>query len=124
MVRKAPAKQSSDPINWPTGWAASPEFDDEHPDELSYRPFAVAPLLTRTASIDDPTLSYLSHPENDGIMGTIAGGDRPLPLKFQPGRQFAELLWADRFAGNAIAVSNLLGRTRDHTGRPVHTARQ
>jgi len=121
---KARVAALSDPINWPTGWAASPEFDDEHPDELSYRPFAVAPLLTQTASIDDPTLSHLSHPENDGIMDTIAEGDRPMPLKFQPGKQFAELLWADRFAGNAIAVSNLLGQTRDRAGRQIQTARQ
>ena len=123
LIRES-QKQSSDPINWPTGYAASPEFDHEHPDELSYRPFAVAPLLTKTASIDDPTLSYLSHPENKGIMGTIAEGDRPMPLKFQPGKQFAELLWADRFAGNAVAVSNLLGQTQDRSGRYVQTARQ
>ncbi len=113
-----------DRINWPTGWAGSPEFDEEHPDELSYRPFAVAPLLTSTSDIDDPTLSYLTHPDNRGIMGTIAAGDRPLPLKFQPGLQFAELLWADKFAGNAVAVSHLLGAGRDRAGRPVQTARQ
>ena len=120
----APDAPSNDPINWPTGFAGSPEFDDEHPDELSYRPFAVAPLLTETASIDDPTLSYLSHPENEGIMQTIASGDDPLPLKFQPGLQFAELLWADRFAGNAVAVANLLGLQRNRTGRRIQTARQ
>ena len=120
----APRSPSNDPIHWPTGFAGSPEFDDEHPNELSYRPFAVAPLLTETASIDDPTLSYLTHPENKGIMDTIASGDDPLPLKFQPGLQFAELLWADRFAGNAVAVANLLGLQRDHTGRRIQTARQ
>lgn len=27
-------------------WASTPEFDDDHPEELSYRPFPVAPLLT------------------------------------------------------------------------------
>ena len=69
-------------------------------------------------------LSYLSHPDNKGIMDTIAAGDNPLPMKFQPGLQFAELLWADRFAGNAVAVSLLLGQRRDRLGRPIHTARQ
>ena len=113
-----------DKINWPTGWAGSPEFDDEHPDELSYRPFAVAPLLTETASIDDPALNYLSHPDNAAIMETIAAENSPLPMKFRPGLQFAELLWADRFAGDAVAVSLLLSARRDHAGRPIHTARQ
>ena len=28
------------------GWAPAPEFDDDHPDEVSYRPFPIAPLLT------------------------------------------------------------------------------
>ena len=28
------------------GWAPAPEFDEDHPEELSYRPFPIAPLLT------------------------------------------------------------------------------
>ena len=48
----------------PAGWAPAPEFDDDHPEELSYRPFPVAPLLTQSASADDEALVKIVHPES------------------------------------------------------------
>ena len=41
----------------------APDYDDEHPEELSYRPFPIAPFLTATASADDPALSRMVHPD-------------------------------------------------------------
>jgi hypothetical protein len=31
---------------WSNGWVSAPAYDEEHPEELSYRPFPLAPLLT------------------------------------------------------------------------------
>ncbi|MEQ1717752.1 MAG: DUF882 domain-containing protein, partial [Hyphomicrobium sp.] len=31
------------------GWVQAPEFDEDHPEELAYRPFPLAPLLTENA---------------------------------------------------------------------------
>ncbi len=92
---------------WSTGWAAQPEFDEEHPDEMSYRPFPVAPLLTETASADDPVLARLVHP-NVGQTLEMLGQDRDeLPLALRPGQQVVELLWAQQFQGNAVDLSVL-----------------
>lgn len=92
---------------WSTGWAAQPEFDEEHPDEMSYRPFPVAPLLTETASADDPVLTRMVHP-NVGQTLEMLGQDRDdLPLALRPGQQVVELLWAQQFQGNAVDLSVL-----------------
>ena len=32
------------------GWAEAPEFDEDHPEELAYRPFPLAPIMTNPAS--------------------------------------------------------------------------
>ena len=53
-------------FGWGTpGWVAAAEYDDEHPEELAYRPFPIAPYLTirlppttpRSRSWCTPTLS-------------------------------------------------------------------
>ena len=41
----------------------APAYDEEHPEELSYRPFPIAPFLTATASVDDPALARIVHPD-------------------------------------------------------------
>jgi hypothetical protein len=40
-----------------TTFVPAPAYDEEHPEELSYRPFPIAPFLTATASLDDPALA-------------------------------------------------------------------
>ncbi len=48
--------------DWRSGWIVAPEYDEDHPEELTYRPFALAPLLTETASFDDPRLQTMVGP--------------------------------------------------------------
>ncbi len=92
---------------WSNGWASQPEFDEDHPEELSYRPFPIAPFLTQSASADDEALVTLVHPD---VMRTLELlDDRPivLPLKLRPGLQVAETMWAQQFRGDAVDVSAL-----------------
>ncbi len=35
------------------GWAEAPAFDEDHPEELAYRPFPLAPIMTNTAAERD-----------------------------------------------------------------------
>ena len=42
-------------------WVSATEFDEDHDDELSYRPFPIAPLLTETA--DQPLLADFVKPD-------------------------------------------------------------
>jgi hypothetical protein len=86
----------------------APEYDDEHPDELSYRPFPIAPFLTRTASADDPALSGMVHPNLARILETLDQENVAPPLRLRPGLHAAERMWAHQFKGEAVDLSSLL----------------
>jgi uncharacterized protein YcbK (DUF882 family) len=89
------------------GWAQQPEFDDDHPEELSYRPFPVAPLLTQSSSADDAALIKLVHPDVVRTLDLLDERPIVLPLKLRPGRQVTEVMWAQQFKGTAVDVSAL-----------------
>lgn len=92
---------------WSSGWAAAPAFDEEHPDEMSYRPFPVAPLLTDTASADDPALTRMSHPQVQETLGLLGKEDDDMPMKLRPGQQMVALMIAQQFSGKAVDLSAL-----------------
>ncbi|MEE9589856.1 MAG: DUF882 domain-containing protein [Hyphomicrobiaceae bacterium] len=105
------------------GWANAPEYDPEHPSELSYRPFPVGPLLNEEPSVDDPALSRLIHPDLATARDYIGLDDSSMPLRFKPGLQFAEMLWSDLFTGGA--VTNILSaefESGSRRGKKVRTA--
>jgi uncharacterized protein YcbK (DUF882 family) len=86
-------------------WVPAAEFDDEHPDELSYRPFAIGPLLTDTA--DEPLLAELVAHD---VARTLEMIDQPvsrLPLHFRPSAQIAAMMWSQRFSGSAVGLDRL-----------------
>ncbi|MGZ5918861.1 MAG: DUF882 domain-containing protein, partial [Hyphomicrobium sp.] len=99
------------------GWAPAPEFDDDHPDEVSYRPFPIAPLLTESPSADDAALVKLVHPDIARTLELL--DDRPvvLPLHLRPGEQSAEVAEAQQFRGGAVDASSL-GPSRRSTVAP------
>lgn len=87
-------------------WTPAPAYDEEHPEELSYRPFPIAPFLTATAS--EPLMAELVH---HNVARTIDMIDQPgsaIPLKFRPGEQAARLLWSQQFTGEAVSRSRML----------------
>jgi uncharacterized protein YcbK (DUF882 family) len=87
-------------------WVPAAEFDDEHPDELSYRPFAIGPLLTDRA--DEPLLATLVAHD---VARTFEMIDQPvsnLPLRFRPSAQVAAMMWSQRFSGSAVGLDRLL----------------
>lgn len=92
---------------WSSGWANAPAFDEEHPDEMSYRPFPVAPLLTETASADDPVLTKIQHPDVGQTLAMLGQDDDQLPLRLRPGPQVVAMMWAQQFKGNAVDLSAL-----------------
>jgi uncharacterized protein YcbK (DUF882 family) len=85
-----------------TGFVAAPAFDPEHPEELAYRPFPLAPLMTASASPDDPVLAKLSHPELARTLEIIDDVGAVQPMRFRPQKQVAELLFAQQFRGGAV----------------------
>jgi uncharacterized protein YcbK (DUF882 family) len=104
-------------------WVSAAEFDDEHPDELSYRPFAIAPLFTDRA--DEPLLADLVAHD---VARTLEMIDQPvsrLPLHFRPSAQVAAMMWSQRFTGSAVGLDRLLEGAPPATSpmrpRPVQT---
>jgi uncharacterized protein YcbK (DUF882 family) len=94
---------------------SNPDYDDDHPDELDYQPFPVLPLMSDTpiASMDMTTGS--SELELAKVHMMFTEPREMLNTQFQPGLQYAQMFWAQRFRGTAInsAVKRL---DRDHAG--------
>ena len=83
----------------PATFVPAPAYDEEHPEELSYRPFPIAPFLTNTASVDDPALARMVHPDfarTLEMLDQLASGP---PMRLRPGSQTARVLWAQEFRG-------------------------
>ena len=73
---------------------AVPAYDEEHPEELSYRPFPIAPLLTASASVDDPALAVMAHPDLSKVLELLDHPETVPPMSLRPGLYEAEALWA------------------------------
>jgi uncharacterized protein YcbK (DUF882 family) len=112
------------------GWAQAPAFDEEHPDELSYRPFPLTPYMTETASADDPALTTMVHPDVAKTLELLDQAGSMPPMKLRPGSQVAQLMWAQQFKGGMASIDDLFASGADLTkpakgqipGRKVKTA--
>jgi hypothetical protein len=91
-----------------TSWASSPEFDDDHPEELSYRPFPLAPLLTQTASADDEALGAMAHPNFAQTLELLTADNTAPPMRLRPGQQTAAMMWSKEFSGQAVHLADLI----------------
>ncbi len=89
------------------GWVQAPEFDEDHPEELAYRPFPLAPLLTDTPSANDPQLAGLQHPDVAATLEMIDDEGAVPPMRFRPGQQVAQIMWAQQFQGKAVHLDAL-----------------
>ncbi len=100
----SPVMTDANRSGWSNGWVTAPAYDDEHPEELSYRPFPLAPMLTASASINEPVLARMKAPDVAKILQQI---DQPwtVPqMHFLPGEQTAEVLWAQQFQGQSVQL--------------------
>lgn len=86
----------------PANVAYSPEVDEEHEDELNYRPFAIGPLITDKPVADDENLAKLTVPDYAQTGVIISVGQTISSSRFRPGLQFAYLKWATEFIGSAL----------------------
>jgi uncharacterized protein YcbK (DUF882 family) len=104
-------------------WVPSTEFDDEHPDEMSYRPFPIAPLLTERA--DEPLLAAFVLPDVGRAIEMIDQPVSRLPMHFRPTAQVAALMWSQKFTGSAVGLDRLSNTGQQGPAlqpRPVQTS--
>ncbi len=90
-----------------TSWIAAPAYDDDHPEDLAYQPFPIGPMVTETASIDDPAMTTLVHPNAAKTFAMLDDDGRILPMRLRPGLQTAQLLWAQKFSGNVVHLDEI-----------------
>ncbi|MCC7251982.1 DUF882 domain-containing protein [Hyphomicrobium sp.] len=109
--------------DWRSGWTTAPEYDDDHPDELSYRPFALAPLLTETPSFDDPALATLVHPDAAQAIDMLDDEGTVLPMRFGTGQLQTAMAWAQEFKGDAVYLEALAHEVPPETSRPQLVSR-
>jgi uncharacterized protein YcbK (DUF882 family) len=98
------------PLTRDTAFVSAAAYDEEHPEELSYRPFPIAPLLTATASADDAALTGMVHPNLAKTLEFLDQGISTLPMRLRPGPQTAQVMWAQQFKGEAVNLSGLTDR--------------
>jgi uncharacterized protein YcbK (DUF882 family) len=91
-----------------TTFVPAPAYDEEHPEELSYRPFPIAPFLTATSSADDPALARMVHPDLAKTLEMLDQVGSVPPMRLRPGAQTARLMWTQEFRGEAIDLSSLI----------------
>jgi uncharacterized protein YcbK (DUF882 family) len=88
-------------------WVQAPEYDEDHPEELSYQPFPVGPMLTASASPDDPALTELVHPDIARTLEVLDEDGSIQPMRLRPRQQIAALIWSQQFRGEAVRLSSL-----------------
>ncbi|MGE0055593.1 MAG: DUF882 domain-containing protein [Hyphomicrobium sp.] len=109
------------------GWVQAPEFDEDHPEELAYRPFPLGPLLTDDATSAEPQFEGLQHPDVAQTLELIDDIGAVLPMRFRPGQQVAQVMSSQQFQGSAVHLDALkeLDQSRAATGiseRTVQTS--
>jgi uncharacterized protein YcbK (DUF882 family) len=90
------------------GWAEAPAFDEDHPEELAYRPFPLAPLLNDNPDSQDAPLADLQPPDVAATLDALDDTGSVAPMKFRPGQQIAEEMWAQQFQGKAVHSEALM----------------
>lgn len=83
------------------------QYDEEHPEELAYRPFPVAPFLTETSSPDDPILTEIFAIDLGRTLIFIDDVGEVLPMRLRPGPQEERVLWAQHFQGESVGYATL-----------------
>jgi uncharacterized protein YcbK (DUF882 family) len=106
-----------------SGWVAGPDYDDDHDNELSYRPFPLGDLIDAAPSIDNPILARLSKPDLEAAHRSI-GNNEGIGMKFRPELKVAELMLTDGFSGRdpAADLFATAGPAAQQGGRLVKTA--
>jgi uncharacterized protein YcbK (DUF882 family) len=84
------------------GWIAAPAYDEEHPDELSYRPFPIAPYLT--VSAEQALMSEFVALDVTRTLDMLDQPDASGTLSFRPAARTATLLRSQQFTGTAIKL--------------------
>lgn len=80
----------------------APEVDEDHPEETSYVPFAIAVLMSNTSITYNHLVAHLTHPEQKDLSYLFENMDRPLAATFRKSSGYQGLAAAQTFSGRAV----------------------
>ena len=136
--RSTAPKENTDRFNWAPDliavlddrvWARAPEYDDDHPDELAYRPFPIEPLMTST--LNDPIFAQMTKLDNAKTLDLLDQASAIPPMQLRPPQQVAQLMWRQEFSGAAVEIHSYKTQKTETDGstdrigtRSVTTSRQ
>jgi uncharacterized protein YcbK (DUF882 family) len=80
----------------------APEADEDHPEETSYVPFAIAGLMSNTSITYNHLVAHLTHPEQKNLSYLFENMDRPLAATFRKTSNYHGLAAAQTFSGAAV----------------------
>ncbi len=89
--------------------ASAPDYDPEHPEELSYQPFPVLPLMGDTPLAEDRGIAALAPPAYGKARYLLTEPERRIALALKPFTGASKVAAAWEFSGPA--VRNLLARS-------------
>jgi uncharacterized protein YcbK (DUF882 family) len=92
---KAPLYQSAEVVS-------APEVDEDHPEEESYVPFAIAGLMSNISITYNHLVAHLTHPEQKNLSYLFENMDRPLAGTFRKTSTYRGLAAAQTFSGAAV----------------------
>lgn len=82
--------------------AGSPEYDEDHVDELDYQPFPLLPLMSDTPLASMDLSGDAQEPNLQKVHLLFTEPREMLHTEFQQGLQYAQLYWAQKFQGTAV----------------------
>jgi uncharacterized protein YcbK (DUF882 family) len=91
----APLYQSAEVVG-------APEVDEDHPEETSYVPFAIAGLMSNVSITYNHLVAHLTHPEQKDLSYLFENMDRPLAATFRKSSGYQGLAAAQTFSGHAV----------------------
>jgi uncharacterized protein YcbK (DUF882 family) len=99
----AEAEDASGRFGWGSTFVRAPDYDDDHPDELAYRPFPIEPMMTQSSSPDDPQLAQLQPLDVGRTLDLMDDGGAIAPMRLRPKEQVAQAMWTQQFSGSLVS---------------------
>ncbi|MDO9381803.1 MAG: DUF882 domain-containing protein [Hyphomicrobiaceae bacterium] len=107
LARLAEAKTSAEAdeatgrFGWGSSFVRAPDYDEDHPEELAYRPFPLEPMMT--AKADDPQLSQLQPLDVGRTLDLMDDGGAVAPMRLRPKEKVAQAMWSQQFQGSVVS---------------------
>lgn len=97
----AEADEATGRFGWGSSFVRAPDYDEDHPEELAYRPFPLEPMMS--AKADDPKLAELQPLDVGRTLDLMDDGGAVAPMRLRPREKVAQAMWSQQFQGSVVS---------------------